>query len=159
MTGHRPEKIDDPAFVQASILYVLKEQLHPIKLIQGMAAGVDLWSAELALDHRIPLISARPWAGHKPRVVDRAIYNRALNEAHQVVNVSDREDYPGAWIYQKRNEWMVDNADVLLAVWDGSAGGTGNTVNYAIKQKVDIFRINPETKYVGWYKRYASPSV
>ena len=31
-----------------------------------------------------------------------------------------------------RNRYMVDNADILFAVWDKSSGGTGNTVNYAL---------------------------
>ena len=27
---------------------------------------------------------------------------------------------------QARNEWMVDQATRLAALWDGSSGGTGN---------------------------------
>ncbi|WP_188052008.1 hypothetical protein [Azospirillum sp. Sh1] len=30
-----------------------------------------------------------------------------------------------------RNEWMVDHSDRLLALWDGSQGGTANCVRYA----------------------------
>jgi uncharacterized phage-like protein YoqJ len=32
---------------------------------------------------------------------------------------------------QRRNEWMVERADVILALWNGSSGGTANCVAYA----------------------------
>lgn len=39
---------------------------------------------------------------------------------------------------------MIDAAQLLLAVWDGSkAGGTYGTVAYAEKHGVQIFRIDP----------------
>ncbi len=44
----------------------------------------------------------------------------------------------------KRNRYMVDNSDIVIAVWDGRSGsGTGATVNYAKKQgkKVIIIEI------------------
>lgn len=34
--------------------------------------------------------------------------------------------------YQRRNEYMVDKSDLVLAVWNGErAGGTWNTIEYA----------------------------
>ncbi|PAD70641.1 hypothetical protein CHH83_02225 [Bacillus sp. 7586-K] len=44
---------------------------------------------------------------------------------------------------QKRNEWMVDNSDYVIAVWDGTKGGTGNCVKYAQKQNKYITTIKP----------------
>ena len=38
---------------------------------------------------------------------------------------------------------MVDNADKVIAVWDGSKGGTYNCVKYAEKQNKEIIVINP----------------
>ena len=35
---------------------------------------------------------------------------------------------------QRRNEFMVDNADMVLAYHDGSEGGTKNCVDYAKSQ-------------------------
>ena len=34
---------------------------------------------------------------------------------------------------QLRNMYMVDNADVVIAVWNGTSGGTKNCVDYAQK--------------------------
>ena len=31
----------------------------------------------------------------------------------------------------KRNKYMVDKSDIVVAVWNGSKGGTANTVKYA----------------------------
>jgi len=45
---------------------------------------------------------------------------------------------------QKRNEYMVDNADIVIAVWDGTKGGTCNCVRYAKKLGKDIVIINPK---------------
>lgn len=45
---------------------------------------------------------------------------------------------------QKRNEWMVDNCDILIAVWDKSPGGTKNCVDYAESKKKQIIYINPK---------------
>lgn len=48
------------------------------------------------------------------------------------------------WLMQKRNEYMVDRCDKITALWDGSSGGTGNCVKYAIKQNKNILTIVPE---------------
>ena len=41
----------------------------------------------------------------------------------------------------KRNEEMVREADVVLAVWDGCSRGTQYTVNYAREQEKKIIEI------------------
>ena len=44
-----------------------------------------------------------------------------------------------------RNKYMVDNSDLLLAVWNGKKGGTANTVKYARKKEKEVVIINPDT--------------
>src|SRR5690349_13971609 len=109
------------------------------RLIQGMAAGVDLWSARAAYFAEVPYWCARPWFGHMPRVADRKDYESALKHAEKVIDVNPSSKYPGAWVYQERNKWMVDNADMVLAVWDGTTGGTFNAVKYARDEGKRIF--------------------
>ena len=55
--------------------------------------------------------------------------------------VSEEEYKP--WLMQKRNEYMVDLADKVIAVWDSSKGGTANCVKYAEKVGKEIIRIEP----------------
>lgn len=39
---------------------------------------------------------------------------------------------------QRRDRYMVDHASLLIAAFDGSAGGTRYTVEYAMRQKISI---------------------
>ena len=47
------------------------------------------------------------------------------------------------YLMQTRNMHMVDNSEDIIAVWDGTAGGTGNCVKYAEKVGRNIIRIEP----------------
>lgn len=44
---------------------------------------------------------------------------------------------------QKRNRYMVDNSSVLVAVYDGGYGGTKQTIDYAVKQGLEIIEVKP----------------
>jgi uncharacterized phage-like protein YoqJ len=80
-----------------------------------------------------------------------AWYHAMVKRADEVVYVDTLPEYSTgarAGVYvpakmQKRNEYMVNNSDVVIAVWNGTAGGTGNCVNYAMRQNKEIVRINP----------------
>ena len=54
------------------------------------------------------------------------------------------------WKMQKRNEWMVDNCDAVIAVWDGAPGGTANTVDYARKLGKSVLVIDPVEQTEKW---------
>jgi len=45
---------------------------------------------------------------------------------------------------QIRNKYMCDNSSIVIAVWNGSKGGTANCVNYAKKKGKEIVIINPD---------------
>jgi len=138
-TGHRPEKCDE-SDVRKKVEHVFKTA--PVGVfISGVAAGYDLWAADVALDLGVELWVARPWKGHQPRLADAALYAKVIAGASKVFNVSEELEYPGPWIYQKRNEFMVDNATHVLAYWDGTRGGTYNCVKYAEKKLVPIRNI------------------
>ena len=48
-----------------------------------------------------------------------------------------------------RNRYMVDHANILLAVYNGKRrSGTGMTVNYAEQKQRRIIKINPLTREV-----------
>lgn len=149
ITGHRPEKIADFGWVQEALSEVFVT-VQPSQVIQGMAAGVDLLSAVVAESLKIPYVCARPWATHTPRNSDYQLYQQVINNAVEVVDVNPAVSYLGPWLYQRRNEWMVDHADIVVAVWDGTAGGTKNCVLYAQKQGKQIIRINPASKTVDY---------
>lgn len=118
----------------------LSDRPEPIEaVICGMANGVDLWAGNVALDMGLPVIAAKPWRGHGPRKSDVALYERIIKEAVEVVYVDSSMEYRGPWVYQKRNEWMVDNATHVLAYYNGKGrGGTYNCIAYAEKVKKPV---------------------
>ena len=47
--------------------------------------------------------------------------------------------------FQPRNEWMVDHSSRLIAIYNGSPGGTRNTIEYAKRKKLKIAIYDPDT--------------
>ena len=46
---------------------------------------------------------------------------------------------------KKRNQYMVDCAEIVLAVWNGEPSGTGQAVWYAKEKGKLVWRIDPAT--------------
>lgn len=139
-SGHRPDKLLSAATSVYRWLLGRLEVWRPAKAISGMARGADTLGAIAALKLGIPLVAAVPFEGQDALWVDsdRQVYRRILDRAAEVVYVSD----PGyaAWKMHARNHWMVDRADLVLAAWDGSGGGTKACVEYALKKRVLVER-------------------
>lgn len=134
-TGHRPEDAEDEKIVRTKARVALQYSGADV-FICGGASGFDLWAGDEARILGLEVWFAKPWAGHSPRVEDRELYNRLQEYSSRVINVDESESYPGPWCYQKRNEWMVDNATHVLAYWSGvEKGGTYNCVKYARGKK------------------------
>ena len=157
VTGHRPPSIGgyDPdnelrAWVRASLGEVLDE-IRPNYAYSGMALGTDLDFAEACIARGIPFTAALPFKGQEKRWPDETqlYYWRLVHAAREIVRVCD----PGyaAWKMQRRNEWMIDEVGpegVVIAVWDGSPGGTANCVQYARASQNPIIRIDPKTRTI-----------
>lgn len=131
ITGHRD--IDDFGRFKTNLTEALT---HPsvTALIQGCAAGVDLEAAKIAIDLGVPVISAMPWTTFKPVREYTELYRWVLRHSEECYPVAEAESYPGVWVYQKRNEWMVDEGDEVISWWDGrEGGGTYNCIEYVDK--------------------------
>lgn len=140
-TGHRESRCRSEEHVRERSRESL-QSLGPDIAIVGMANGFDLWYGHEAHLQGIEIWCARPWAGHEARVADRELYELLVSVAGKVVDVNSAKDYPGPFVYHKRNQWMVDNADYLLAYWDGHArGGTFACRNYAKLKGVPVRNI------------------
>ena len=134
LTGHRPEEAEDEAAVRYKFKNGLKDT-DPECVIWGGAAGADLWGAYEAFLAGYKIWLVQPFLGHQPRREDRSLHS-VLKQNSKVTSVIDSADFPGKYCYQKRNEFMVDNADRILAYYNGSLkGGTYNCLKYA--EKVD----------------------
>jgi uncharacterized phage-like protein YoqJ len=157
ITGHRPEKVTNWQYAETQLKHALHDFGAGI-VIQGMAAGIDLVAAKIAYQSNIPYWCAVPYKNHRGRTSGspgytdswKIYYDNALKYANKVIYVTEYEDYPGSWVFQTRNEWMVDNADMLVAYWDGSPGGTHNCIKYAREKEMQIWHIDPSTLQCGW---------
>lgn len=148
-TGHRPNKLGGYNLPNQTYIYVCQQiektlkELNPEKIISGMALGVDQWATSIAIKLGIPFIAAIPFIGQErvwPESSKRT-YHLLLKKASEQVIVSEGE-YT-AHKLQIRNEWMVDRCNKLIAIWNGTNGGTGNCVNYAKSINKDIIVIDP----------------
>lgn len=155
-TGHRPNKLpylneSDPECVK------LKDRLENVVrgliadgadiFYSGMALGVDMWAAEIILklkrefsNVRLTALIPCPEQAELWGEELKARYEDILARCDKVITISPRYD---SECMKKRNMALVDSCDVLIAVFDGSRGGTYQTVNYAKSEHKRIVMLNP----------------
>lgn len=157
-TGHRPNKLGGyGADVSKRLIDLARAALmkyRPDEVVSGMALGWDTALALAAIELAIPLTAAVPFEGQekKWRPEQQQLFHEIIARANTVVVVS-----PGAyafWKMQARNEWMVDRATGVLALWNGGAGGTGNCIEYARARQVEIVNL-----WTAWERYAFTPSA
>ena len=168
-TGHREEKLpwgrneDDPRcralkrsiFDAAEAVY----QAGARHYICGMATGCDMYFCEAVLALReehpeITLEAAIPCEDQSARWPEplRRRYDRLVSECdyHTVLS---RTYTPDCML--RRNRYMVDASGYLITVYNGSAGGTRNTLLYAMRQGLKIIQLPIEEASAGARPRVA----
>jgi uncharacterized phage-like protein YoqJ len=122
------------------MLFLAEQELRklaPTKVRTGMALGWDQAVAEACVKIGLPFVACLPcddqnalWEHHQQKR-----YQELLQNAVEVIVVS-----PGPYAVRKmfvRNEYLVDNCNILLALWNGDyRSGTGHCVSYAERQKL-----------------------
>ena len=144
-TGHRPEKI---SATEEEVKAWLEEKIDQAitdgytTFISGCAMGVDLWAAQIVQARKkdnpsLHLIAATPWPGFGARWKDgwKEQYFDLLKTADLVVNICDHY-HKG--VFQMRNAWMVDHSNRVIAYYNGTPGGTRNTIEYAEKKMIEV---------------------
>lgn len=148
-TGHRPNNLfgyDIFSKDYDPLKDRIKETLvkiKPTKAISGMALGADQLCAHICIELNIPFIAAIPFAGQE-RVwpnESKTAYNDLLAKAEKTHIVC--EGGYSSHKLQLRNEWMVDNSDIIISIFNGSSGGTKNCIDYAKKNNKQIIILNP----------------
>lgn len=162
-TGHRPAKIggyDMASPLRKAVYTALQGAIDtmisimhyhslPITFISGMALGVDQDAARIVLSRRLfyPNIKLYAYLPHPEQAARwteafQNYYGIILDQCDKVQTISPIYT---ATCMQARNQAMVDAADYLIAVWDGSPSGTKQTVEYARSQGRLVVHINPKT--------------
>lgn len=133
-TGHRPQHLDPRR--RAECQYNIRRTISTLGpddvVISGMALGVDTWAASAAVDAGVPFDAYIPFTGQHERWPDpdQDLYNDLVRKARRV-RIICTGGYR-SWKFQKRNEAMVDDCDVLDAHFiPGKTGGTMNCMHYA----------------------------
>lgn len=135
-TGHRPEKLGGydihPTLRVLKFAKAYLQEAKPSVVISGMAQGWDMAMAQAALDLHIPFWAYVPFEGQEQvwPAATKLYYKVLLKRAQKVVICSSGGFTKTAM--QIRNQRMVDDCDILAALWDGSNGGTANCVAYAM---------------------------
>lgn len=162
-TGHRPHKLPwkdreaDPRC--AALKSVLEGQVAKLvqsgvtEYLSGMAEGTDTWAAlaVLALREKIPTIKLHcilPCRAQADGWSEQAqtIYRSILEQADSIVYIS-REYHKNCML--ERNRFLVDHAQILLAVYNGEyRGGTAATVRYGRKLGRELIVIDPLTRQI-----------
>ncbi len=156
-TGHRPTKLPWKYDETNERCILLKEKLNDIAealylsgirhFICGMAMGCDLYFCEIlvALRQKYPDITIEAaipceTQASRWRESERERYFRLVEQCNIETMVSRAYTCD---CMMKRNKYMVDKSSVLIAVFDGTLGGTMKTIMYAKKKKLDIIQIEP----------------
>lgn len=144
-TGHRPQDLPRGA-TYAAFAAALDLQISPLDttFICGGALGVDTWAAEYAISRGIPFILALPF-----QISDMTKFwpqqARATLALHWLRASQVHVVHPNGYdvrAYQERNAWMVDHADVVMAVWTGkTSGGTANCIAYAKRCSKPVYNL------------------
>ncbi|WP_298034486.1 SLOG family protein [uncultured Dysosmobacter sp.] len=169
ITGHRPTRFKwkyDEKDARCKRLkremqeqFILLYELGVRRFFIGGALGVDIWAGEILLQMQaqpkfsgIELIIVLPFEGYDAKWDDRSKNRiRFLIDHSTETVVAGKAAEPPAVCYKRRNYYMVDRADYLLAVYDNDRSirsGTGMTVNYAQKKGLSITLIHPDTGVV-----------
>jgi uncharacterized phage-like protein YoqJ len=147
-TGHRPEGFGGYKRCSQLTRYLssILPGYSPTKIISGMALGFDQSFAHAAVENGIPFIAAVPFLGQAdiwPKEAQEE-YEHLLSLAEDVVIVCEGGFAPHKYI--KRDHWMSDHANAMLALWDGrKKGGTYQCLSYSKQIKLPVYNVWP-----GW---------
>jgi hypothetical protein len=148
VTGHRPSSLPGADRFERRIL---EERLlvfatsfleqcpfgRPDEVITGMAEGWDMAVADACIALDIQFCAAVPFAGQEqrwgPRSQER--YRALLQRAARVEVL--------ATSYLKRDEWIVDHCNALVALCGKKTGGSAYTIAYAEQWRVPVINIWP----------------
>lgn len=172
-TGHRPNKLggydlsaNGYAELQADLELYIQRNLEVFDTVvghSGLALGGDtIWSkAILAMKKKFPgrvlfhaeipmMEQAEAWFKQS----DIEFWEEQVNSADfssvygslEGLDENERKKMAGVYL-NTRNVGMIEHSNVMLALHDGSSGGTGNAVRDAKKRNVPVYAVHPKTYF------------
>jgi len=170
IVGHRPDRILNSERVEqkiGEILDLIRVGLGrhasgrgSLRLVSALAEGADRLAAAAALERGIALEAVLPFPdeeyerdfGDDSRKEFRAL----LGQAKSVLvldGAAGRRDKA----YEAAGKALLDNCDVLVAVWDGEPargrGGTREVVEEAVRRRIPVLTVSPDGMSGGLRRR------
>lgn len=168
LTGHRPKDLwsrdlSDERWLDVKDLLksFIEDAITRYNLVychSGMAEGADtIWAMAITemkeINERVIFVAEVPHAAQASKwdSVSKDRYYDLLKLSDETNLYSD-EYVP--WCMETRNRGMVDNSNIMLALWDGrqpkKGSGTFNAVRYTLKTNKRLIQIHPN--YINEYK-------
>lgn len=156
-TGYRPAKMpfgydeSDPRCIEfkARLRATIEDLIGHgyAHFISGGALGMDMYAAEAVMDLKrdypwiiLEMVSPFDAQAAKWDLEYQERHYRLFDEAD--ITTTMGHAYTRSCMF-RRNRYLVDNADLLLAAYDGQPGGTAMTVEYAREMDVPVRFIMP----------------
>ena len=149
VTGHRPHGFPFSR-EDENILFLRYKEILSLEIdklisygcdhfITGMADGADIDFAELVLEKRdagrdVILEAALPYPYFpRKKTTNASAKKENILISCDMLHTVSPYYYKGCMI--RRNQYMVDKSDIVLAIWNGKEnGGTWNTLKYAVSK-------------------------
>lgn len=159
-TGHRPKGFPFGYNERDSRCKKLKKALkklilnkiqeeNTVAFLSGMALGTDMFASEIVLElkrkfRNITLTAVLPCRTQSARWDKEATarYELILAKCDKVIILQD--EYTPSCM-NKRNLYMVEHSDCVIAVWSGTEGGTANTIRFATERYLPVTVLDPTT--------------
>ena len=115
----------------------VKDTFEHIRIGTGMALGWDQAIVEACVYYHIPFVAYIPFIGYElkwPQAAQNK-YHSLLEKAFKIIYTDGMQGNYASYKLFKRNEFIVNDCEMLLALWNGDIQtGTGHCVQYAKSQ-------------------------
>lgn len=139
ITGHRTKGIIDDKVKLDKLLQKTFLEVEPDVILVGMSEGFDLLAGIAGIKTCYPVWSIIPWAGHQQSDYIKGFeqdYEFVKHFSQKVIVLDESEEYPGPQAFHKRNKYLIDNCDRVLAYSSGEKSGTRSTLNYGLSRGI-----------------------
>lgn len=146
-TGHRVIHNEDIETIKDNLSNIIESLIKAgiIYFGVGGALGFDMYAAEAVIEMKkkytfIRLILVLPCREYdKFWTISQKERYAVIKKSSDKVLCTEKDYFPGCM--QKRNRHLVDHSSVCVAYVRKTSGGTAYTVNYALKQGLNIINI------------------
>lgn len=163
--GHRPDKLGgyraDVSHLEAEVKRVIGKIPGNLVDLCGGAQGADQIGARVFYREGLPYILIKPFEGQEKRWPKKAQEKYANLETHArktivVSHINSKNYHEVVKALYKRNQFMIDKADYVVAIWNGDKkGGTAHAMRYAKAQgkTTIIIQVDGQGKHVRTVRR------